>query len=87
MMPARKAAFLVAFVVGVLMAMSTLASASPYSNLFVYGDSLSDLGNIYTVSGHTIPLSPPYYNGRFSNGPLVVEYLSSALHTSLTSFA
>jgi phospholipase/lecithinase/hemolysin len=45
------------------------------------------LGNIYTVSNHTIPLSPPYYNGRFSNGPLAVEYLANSLHAPLTSFA
>jgi len=71
----------------VLIAMTTIASASPYSAVFVYGDSLSDTGNIYTVSGHTIPLSPPYYNGRFSNGPLAVEYLANALHSPLVSFA
>ena len=67
--------------------MTSLASASAYSNLSVYGDSLSDLGNIYTASGHTVPLSPPYYMGRFSNGPLAVEYLAKTLNTPLTSFA
>jgi cholinesterase len=87
MMQARKAASFVACVAVTLLAMTSFASAGAYSNIFVYGDSLSDLGNIYTVSMHTIPLSPPYYMGRFSNGPLTVEYLANTLHSPLTSFA
>jgi phospholipase/lecithinase/hemolysin len=67
--------------------MTSLASASAYSNLSVYGDSLSDLGNIYTAGSQTIPRSPPYYMGRFSNGPLAVEYHAKTLNTPLTSFA
>ena len=65
-MQPRKAAFFVALVAATLLAMTSLASAGPYSNVFAYGDSLSDTGNIYTFSGHTIPMSPPYYMGRFS---------------------
>ena len=70
-----------------VVAMTSFAHAGAYSNVFVYGDSLSDTGNIYTVSMHTIPQSPPYYNGRFSNGPLAVEYLANSIHSPLTSFA
>ena len=45
-------------------------------------------GNIYAATvGGTIPQSPPYYNGRFSNGILADEYLANALHAPLTSFA
>jgi cholinesterase len=87
MMQARRAAYFATLVAALILAMTSLAAASPYSNVFVYGDSLSDLGNIYTVSGHTIPLSPPYYMGRFSNGPLAAEYLANSLHSPLTSFA
>jgi len=86
-MKARKAAFFVTLIAATILALTSFASAAPFSNVFVYGDSLSDLGNIYNVSGHTIPLSPPYYNGRFSNGPLAVEYLANAFHSPLTSFA
>jgi len=82
-----KCAYFVAFVAVLVFAMIGPAMASPYSNIFVYGDSLSDLGNIYNASGHTIPLSPPYYNGRFSNGKLAIEYLAGSLHAPLTSFA
>jgi phospholipase/lecithinase/hemolysin len=59
-MKARKAAFFVTLIAATILALTSFASAAPYSNVFVYGDSLSDLGNIYNVSGHTIPLSPPY---------------------------
>jgi|HubBroStandDraft_3_1064219.scaffolds.fasta_scaffold915142_2 hypothetical protein len=45
-MQSRKAVFFAAFVAGTLLAMTTFASAGAYSNVFAYGDSLSDLGNI-----------------------------------------
>lgn len=83
----RKPAFFGAFVFAALLAMTSFAIASPYSSVFVYGDSLSDTGNIFTFSGGTIPMSPPYYNGRFSNGLLAPEYLANDLHSPLTSFA
>lgn len=86
-MQARKVTFFTVMVVATLMVMTSIASAGIYSNVFAYGDSLSDTGNIYALSGGTIPLSPPYYNGRFSNGILADEYLANALNAPLTSFA
>ncbi len=44
-----------------------------YSSFWVFGDSLSDPGNLYAASGNTTPPSPPYFNGRFSNGPVWAE--------------
>lgn len=44
-----------------------------YGDLVVFGDSLSDDGNLYELIG--IPASPPYYMGRFSNGPIWVDRL------------
>ena len=52
--------------------------ASAYSALYVFGDSLSDVGNVYLGSGGTIP-GAPYANGRFSNGPNWVDDLSAKL--------
>jgi phospholipase/lecithinase/hemolysin len=86
-MQVRKATLFAGLLAATLLFMTSFAGASPFSSVFVYGDSLSDTGNIYAASGGTIPLSPPYYNGRFSNGPLAVEYLAAALHAPLTSFA
>lgn len=86
-MQSRKAVYFAVMVAGALLAMTSIASAGPFSSVFVYGDSLSDTGNIFAASGGTIPMSPPYYMGRFSNGILAPEYLAAALHAPLTSFA
>ncbi len=39
-----------------------------YSSFWVLGDSLSDNGNLFAATGGTQPVSPPYADGRFSNG-------------------
>jgi outer membrane lipase/esterase len=41
--------------------------------MVVFGDSLSDNGNAFAASRHAEPPSPPYFDGRFSNGPVWVE--------------
>jgi phospholipase/lecithinase/hemolysin len=47
-------------------------SAVAFTALVAFGDSYTDTG--------IAPSSPPYYwNGRFSNGPLLIEYLSQIL--------
>ena len=59
------------------------AAPSKYEAFYVFGDSLSDTGNdlILTQKQRLDPPIPPsvsphrtYYNGRFSNGPVAVEY-------------
>lgn len=40
-----------------------------FSSFYVLGDSLSDNGNAYDASFGLVPESPPYWNGRFTNGP------------------
>nr|WP_321464619.1 SGNH/GDSL hydrolase family protein [uncultured Desulfobulbus sp.] len=62
------------------------SNASSYSAVIVYGDSLSDNGNLYNASQQTVPPAP-YYNGRRSNGPVAVEYLAQELGTGLIDFA
>ncbi|MBL8642894.1 MAG: hypothetical protein JNK21_03090, partial [Rhodospirillaceae bacterium] len=65
-----------------LLAMTALvqpAAAQQYSNLIVFGDSLSDAGRLFAITGGTQPASPPYANGRFSNGPVWVELLAPKL--------
>lgn len=46
-----------------------------FDKIVTFGDSLSDNGNLYRFLAHIIPKSPPYYEGRFSNGPVWVETL------------
>lgn len=55
-----------------------------YTNMFVFGDSLSDTGNVYNATFNTIP-APPYAEGRFSNGPLYVEYMADRLGFTVDS--
>ncbi len=66
------------------------ASASPsaYSSIVAFGDSLSDNGNFAALVGGLFP-SPAYgyAQGRFSNGPVAVEYLAQSLGIGLTDFA
>ncbi len=64
----------------------TKASAASFDQIFVFGDSLSDTGNTYNATGKTFPQSPPYFEGRFSNGPLWVEYLGDQLGLKPTLF-
>lgn len=49
-----------------------------FDRLIAFGDSLSDAGNVYDLSGNLIP-SAPYWEGRFSNGPVWVELLAARL--------
>src|SRR5215472_939964 len=51
---------------------------SPYSELVVFGDSLSDTGNAYLFTDGAAA-GPPYFQGRFSNGPVWVEVLAGEL--------
>jgi len=63
---------------------ASAALLQSYEALYVFGDSLSDTGNdfIATTASGLSPAVPPsvspnrsYYQGRFSNGPIAVEYL------------
>ncbi len=75
---------LVALMIGGL---SQAALAGPFSQLVVFGDSLSDNGNLYAASGGTDPLSPPYYNGRFSNGPVWSDVVQSRTGVTVQNYA
>ena len=58
------------------------SSTMMYNELVVLGDSLSDQGNVYTITGALIP--PPEYTdgsnvGRFTNGLNYIDYLAPSL--------
>lgn len=59
----------------VILFFSIIVSASPLDKIVVFGDSLSDNGNLYEYLKHQLPLSPPYFEGRFTNGPVWIEDL------------
>ena len=51
------------------------AEAQSYDRLVVFGDSLSDNGNLYAFTGGANPPAPIYWQGRFSNGRVFTELL------------
>ncbi|HEX2973191.1 MAG TPA: SGNH/GDSL hydrolase family protein [Tepidisphaeraceae bacterium] len=59
-----------------LLTLCAPVSASSYDKMIVFGDSLSDTGNAFAASQYP---PAPYYNGRFSNGPVWVEALAPLL--------
>ncbi|MDM9379947.1 SGNH/GDSL hydrolase family protein [Chlorogloeopsis sp. ULAP01] len=81
----KKLIFLVAltFATLIMVVIASHTQGLNYSNkineLYVFGDSLSDIGNRFKNTGRVSPPSPPYFQGRYSNGPVWVEYLSSNL--------
>jgi phospholipase/lecithinase/hemolysin len=54
------------------------AAAGPFSNMVVFGDSLSDVGNLQAEWFINTP-GPYYWNGRFSNGPVYAETVMTGL--------
>jgi phospholipase/lecithinase/hemolysin len=71
------ALFAVSSLAAVLVA--STAGAGPYPKIYAFGDSLSDAGNIYAATKQAEPVSPPYSAGRFSNGPVWVQDLSTTV--------
>lgn len=47
----------------------------PFDTIVGFGDDNTDTGNVYTLTNHQWPLVPPYYLGRFTNGPVWIEQL------------
>jgi phospholipase/lecithinase/hemolysin len=58
------------------------ARAATYTDIYSFGDSLSDVGNLSAATLGTIPLPGFYFNGRFSNGPNWLDDLSAKLGLS-----
>lgn len=46
-----------------------------FNRVVIFGDSYSDTGNGYRITNWTYPITPPYYRGRYSNGPMWVDRL------------
>ncbi|MBT8443605.1 MAG: SGNH/GDSL hydrolase family protein [Gammaproteobacteria bacterium] len=66
--------------------LSSTSNAVGVGGLVVFGDSLSDTGNLFAATGGTVP-PPPYFNGRFSNGLIWVDTLTSSLSISVDNYA
>lgn len=64
---------------------SSVAVAAPITSIVVIGDSLSDGGNGFALTGGVFP--PPPYAQRASNGPVAVEYMAQLLGVPLVPAA
>ncbi len=66
-------------VAGLVFAASGSLAAYAYDAIVVFGDSYNDVGNIHILAGNLGVNYPPapYYDGRFSNGPIWVEHVAS----------
>ncbi len=62
-----------------LVANAAPTKADQFSSLIVFGDSASDPGNFFALTGGATPQSPPYFQGRFTNGPVWAELLPGML--------
>ena len=68
-----------------LAATSAMAAAPSFTGMYVFGDSLSDNGNVLALTGGLYPPAP-YFQGQFSNGPVAVEWLATGLQLAPASF-
>jgi len=58
--------------------------ARTFTSTFFFGDSLSDTGNLFALTGQP-PV--PYFKGRYSNGPVYAEQLVPGLQNAVTAAA
>ncbi|KAG2437171.1 hypothetical protein HXX76_005835 [Chlamydomonas incerta] len=72
----RCAIILLACSVAVLLSVAQAADKTVYQYV-IFGDSLTDTGNVFRDGGVPDPLI--YYKGRFTNGPNWVDYLNATL--------
>ena len=59
-----------------IVAQASTSIGDIYSSFWVFGDSLSDPGNLSAATGGAQP-GPAYYEGRFSSGPVWAEYVAA----------
>ena len=79
--PVVRHAVALAAVVG--LGAASLPAAAAFDSLQIFGDSLSDNGNLNALIGYP---PPPYFFGRFSNGPVAAEYLAAGLGLNAAHF-
>ena len=87
--------FLISMIVVFGFCNASLTYADSIDQIIVFGDSLSDTGNLYnfTSKAHkvipSIPVIPksPYYQGRFTNGLNWIDDLSAAYQVPVDNYA
>ncbi len=67
-----------------LLVSGVVLAQAPFTQIIVFGDSLSDDGNVFAVTGQP---PAPYFGGRFSNGLVWPEVAASTWGIPLTNYA
>jgi len=83
MMPIRPFLY-VLLILSLLACAKTDVPSFTDSTLYIFGDSLSDVGNANAASAGLVP-DINYYEGRFSNGPIFPDLLAQSLATPMKS--
>ncbi|KAF9126376.1 hypothetical protein BGW39_006681 [Mortierella sp. 14UC] len=85
--------FNIASLVAIALAATSVVDARPssthqchFDNILVFGDSYSDVGNVYKLTNHAWPIKA-YNHGRFTNGPVWSEHVARHKHLKLTNYA
>ena len=68
-----------------LSSMVAQAATPTYDALYVFGDSYCDVGNVFVLTSGAEPAAP-YYNGRFSNGPIWLDHVAGFLGVPLKPY-
>ncbi len=55
------------------------ATGAKYPAIYAFGDSLTDAGNVSLATAGMVPVSPPYADRSFSNGPVWLQDLAQDL--------
>jgi outer membrane lipase/esterase len=63
-------------------AVAAKAATTTYDALYVFGDSYCDVGNIFAATSGAEPAAP-YFDGRFSNGPIWLDHVAGFLGVPL----
>ncbi|HYK35927.1 SGNH/GDSL hydrolase family protein [Alloacidobacterium sp.] len=67
-----------------ILPISARAGSHPaFDAIYVFGDSYCDVGNIFLATGGAVPAAP-YFNGRFSNGPIWIDHLAGTYGVTVT---
>jgi phospholipase/lecithinase/hemolysin len=64
---------------GIPVPQTTAGPGAPYSAMYVFGDSLTDTGNVSLATAGLIPVLPPYQDRSFTNGAVWAQDLAQAI--------
>ncbi|CAG8549650.1 5511_t:CDS:2 [Funneliformis caledonium] len=82
------AIFISVFIAGTTILAAPLAPPEQkFKKLVAIGDSFTDSGNVFNLTNHLWPSAGNFFEGRFSNGKMWVEYLSELLGAELENKA